>query len=158
MALLHRCPHAGLGRELRNAAAACDAVAVSRLLRQAGEAGSCGSCVHACGLADQDGFTALHRAAASGGVEVIRLLLAYSAALGATTARGDTPLLVALAARQPAAVQALLSAAGSAGGAGVVNVAGRDGVTPLVAAAAWGEERVVKVGWAAAAHTGLGAL
>jgi len=54
--------------------------------------------------------TALHAAAEGGEVEILRELLAKGLPVDAGADRGDTPLTVACAARQPAAVEALVAA------------------------------------------------
>lgn len=54
--------------------------------------------------------TALHAAAEGGDVDIIRDLLAKGLPVDGGADRGDTPLTVACAARQPAAVEALVAA------------------------------------------------
>ena len=85
-----------------------------------------------------DGMTGLHWAAHNGDVEVLRLLLAAGADVGARTRLGDhTPLHVASRSAQPAAVRELLAAGADA------NAVATTGATPLHFAASSGSAGAV---------------
>ena len=53
------------------------------------------------GLRQEDGATALHIAAASGDLDIVRLLVAHGADLSAGDRNGDTPAMIARSAGHP---------------------------------------------------------
>lgn len=85
------------------------------------------------------GFTALHRAAADGDLDLISLLLKAGADVQATSNYGLTPLHNAVAANHPDAVETLLQHGASP------HVGLKNGLTPLHWAAMRGYQRIISL-------------
>lgn len=99
-------------------------------------------------LRDARGYTALAVAASKGQLGILKVLASFGASLSSTTARGDTPLLLAIANGHTDVALHLLTLTASAGHVKqwLARPMSRniDGVTPLMAATRAGDVRVVR--------------